>query len=53
MFPKEDIKKAIGRSPDALDALLLAVKSRNASQGVGKHSVDARAIAQRLLAAHR
>ena len=54
MFPKEDIKKAIGRSPDALDALLLAVKARNASQGIGvRHAVDPRAVAQRLLAAHR
>jgi hypothetical protein len=53
MFPKEDIKKAIGRSPDALDALLLAVKARNSSQGIGKHAVDAKAVVQRLLAAHR
>ncbi len=53
MFPKEDIKKAIGRSPDALDALLLAVKARNSSQGIGKNSVDAKAVVQRLLAAHR
>lgn len=53
MFPKEDIKKAIGRSPDALDALLLSVKARNASNGVGTHKVDPRAVAKRLLAAHR
>lgn len=53
MFPKEDIKKAIGRSPDALDALLLAVKARNSSQGIGKHRTDPKAVAQRLLAAHR
>lgn len=53
MFHKDDIKKAIGRSPDALDALLLAVKARNASLGVAKHTVDAKAVAARLLAAHR
>lgn len=33
MFPKEDIKKALGRSPDALDALLLANRARLLSRG--------------------
>lgn len=50
MFPKEDIKKAIGRSPDALDALLLAVKAKRTSNG-SNMTYDARAIASRMLAA--
>lgn len=54
MIPKEDIKKAIGRSPDALDALLLAVRARGASLGtIGPKKVDAVSVAQRMLAAHR
>ena len=54
MVPKEDIKKAIGRSPDALDALLLAVRARGASLGtIGPKKVDAVSVAQRMLAAHR
>ena len=50
MIPKEDIKKAISRSPDALDALLLAVRARGASLGQNR-STDARAVANRMLAA--
>lgn len=54
MIPKEDIKKSIGRSPDALDALLLAVRARGASIGtLSRKHVDARSVAQRMLAAHR
>lgn len=54
MIPKEDIKKAVGRSPDALDALLLAVRARGASLGtIGPKKVDAVSVAQRMLAAHR
>ena len=52
MFPKEDIKKAIGRSPDALDALLLANRARMMSEGgIRKTTVDARTVAQRMAAA--
>lgn len=52
MFPKEDIKKAIGRSPDALDALLLANRARMMSEGgIRKTAVDARTVAQRMAAA--
>lgn len=50
MIPKEDIKKALGRSPDALDALLLAVKAKRTSNG-SNMTYDARAIASRMLAA--
>ena len=54
MIPKEDIKKSVGRSPDALDALLLAVRARGASLGtIGPKKVDAVSVAQRMLAAHR
>lgn len=52
MFPKEDVKKAVGRSPDALDALLLAVRSKMLSEGAQGASNDARAIAARMLRAH-
>ena len=52
MIPKEDIKKAIGRSPDALDALLLANKARGNTVGSSKY-VDPRAVAARMLAAAR
>lgn len=51
MIPKEDIKKAISRSPDALDACLLAVRARNASLGDVRSKVDSKAVASRLLAA--
>ena len=52
MFPKEDIKKAIGRSPDALDACLLANRARQNSQdGIVTGSRSAREVASRLLAA--
>ena len=52
MFPKEDIKKSIGRSPDALDALLLANRARMMSEGgIRKSTVDARTVAQRMAAA--
>lgn len=49
MFPKDDIKKAIGRSPDALDACLLATKARFYSDAVCNS--DTRTIAARMLAA--
>ena len=51
-FPKEDVKKAVGRSPDALDSLLLANRARQNSQGgivVGSRSASE--VASRLLAA--
>lgn len=51
MICKEDIKKSISRSPDALDALILANRARGASQG-GTGKVDARSVAARMLAAH-
>lgn len=51
MFPKEDIKKAIGRSPDALDSLLLAVRARKLSDGGVIETAGTREIANRLLKA--
>lgn len=53
MIPKEDIKKAIGRSPDALDALLLANRARSNSVGGVKVSHSASQVAARMLAAAR
>ena len=50
MIPKEDIKKSIGRSPDALDALLLAVKARSNSDGTSGH-VNPKVTVNRMLAA--
>ena len=50
MIPKEDIKKAIGRSPDALDAILLATRARGNTSGA-THFSDPRAVAARMLAA--
>ena len=50
MIPKEDIKKSIGRSPDALDSLLLAVKARSNSEGTAGH-VNPKVTVNRLLAA--
>lgn len=48
MFPKEDIKKAIGRSPDALDALLLAAHARKMSKNGTISRRDVQAIADRF-----
>lgn len=54
MIPKEDIKKAVGRSPDALDAFLLACKARNNSVGNNNKPVaDAATVAKRLMALAR
>ena len=53
MFPKEDIKKAIGRSPDALDAALLATRARGMSEGGVKAHTVAKNVAARMLAAAR
>lgn len=50
MIPKEDIKKSIGRSPDALDAMLLAVKARANSDGTAGH-VNPKVTVNRMLAA--
>lgn len=50
MIPKEDIKKSIGRSPDALDSLLLAVKARSNSDGTAGH-VNPKVTVNRMLAA--
>lgn len=52
MFPKEDIRKSLGRSPDALDALILAIRARKLSEGSVGRSNDTRAIADRMLRAH-
>jgi hypothetical protein len=52
MFPKEDIKKAIGRSPDALDSCLLAVRARMMSEGeVKSRIIDPKSVAQRMMRA--
>lgn len=54
MIPKEDIKKAIGRSPDALDSFLLACRARHSSEaGLVKPHSSVQSIAARMLAAHR
>lgn len=53
MFPKEDIKKAIGRSPDALDSLLLATRARRATEGGVTVARTASQVAARMLAAAR
>ena len=50
MFPKEDIKKALGRSPDALDALILANHARCMTHGTAKKT-DPKRVAARLMAA--
>ena len=50
MIPKEDIKKSIGRSPDALDAMLLAIKARSNSDGTSGH-VNPKVTVNRMLAA--
>lgn len=51
MFPKEDIKRAIGRSPDALDSLLLANRARTLGEGGVSQPSSPNQVASRLLAA--
>lgn len=53
LIPKEDVRKSVSRSPDALDGLILAVRAKKASKGEVKGKVDAVSVAQRMLAAHR
>ena len=50
MFPKEDIKKALGRSPDALDALILANHARCMTHGTAKKT-NSKQVAARIMAA--
>lgn len=52
MIPKEDIKKSVGRSPDALDSFILACKARNGAESGYNKTTNAAAVAARLLAAH-
>jgi len=47
IIPKEDIKKAIGRSPDHSDALALALYAKNHMKG----NVDVKIVANRYLRA--
>ena len=51
MLPKEDVKKAIGRSPDALDSLILAVRARARNVESVTKSVNVQNAAARMLAA--
>lgn len=54
LIPKAEIAKVVGGSPDHADALVLAYRARKISSGaVARAEVDPRAVAQRLLAAHR
>lgn len=54
LIPKAEIAKIVGGSPDHADALVLAYRAKKISCGeIKKTSVDPRAVAQRLLAAHR
>ena len=51
LIPKEDVRKSVSRSPDALDALILAYRAKKVSNGEVKGAVDSKAVAARLLAA--
>lgn len=54
LVPKEEIKKVTGSSPDHADALVLANRARKIASGeVRPGTVDARAVASRMLAASR
>lgn len=54
LIPKDEIAKIVGGSPDHADSLVLAYRAKKMSCGeIKKTSVDPRAVAQRLLAAHR
>lgn len=51
LIPKEDVRKSVSRSPDALDALCLAVRAKKLASGAIKGKADPRAVANRMLAA--
>lgn len=50
LFPKEDVKRALGRSPDALDALILANHARCMTHGTSKKT-NSKQVAARIMAA--
>lgn len=52
LIPKEDVKKSVGRSPDALDSLCLAVRAKKKAGEQEGRSNDSRTIAMRMLRAH-
>ena len=53
LIPKDEIAKIVGGSPDHADSLVLAYRAKKMSCGDVKSHTDPRAVAQRLLAAHR